>query len=57
MYWLLIAMGIVFMGDALYQLRDKDGVSWDVLGCDMAMALIAAFLAGVAVGIALRFLI
>lgn len=51
MYWLLIAMGIVFMGDALYQLRDKDGVSWDVLGCDMAMALIAAFLAAREAGV------
>ena len=51
MYWLLIAMGIVFMGDALYQLRDKDGVSWDVLGCDMAMARIAAFLAASEAGL------
>lgn len=51
MYWLLIAMSIVFMGDALYQLRDKDGVSWDVFGCDMAMALIAAFLAAREAGV------
>ena len=51
MYWLLIAIGIVFMGDALYQLRDKDSVSWDVLGCDMAMALIAAFLAAREAGV------
>lgn len=51
MYWLLLAMGILFMGDALYQLRDKDGVSWDAFGCDMAMALIAAFLAAREAGV------
>ena len=51
MYWLLIAMGIVFMGDALYQLRDKDGISLDAFGCDMAMALIAAFLAAREAGV------
>ena len=51
MYWLLIAMGVVFMGDALYQLRDKDSVSWDAFGCDMAMALIAAFLAAREAGV------
>ena len=51
MYWLLIVMGIVFMGDALYQLRDKDGVSRDVFGCDMDMALIAAFLAAREAGV------
>ena len=51
MYWLLIAMGIVFMGDELYKLRDKDGVSWDAFGCDMAMALIAAFLAAREAGV------
>lgn len=51
MYWLLIAMGIVFMGDALYQLRNKGGVSWDVFGCDVAMALIAAFLAAREAGV------
>lgn len=51
MYWLLIAMGIVFMGDALCQLRNKRGVSWDVFGCDVAMALIAAFLAAREAGV------
>lgn len=51
MYWLLVAMGIVFMGDALYQLRDRSGVSWDVFGCDLAMALVAAFLAAREAGV------
>lgn len=51
MYWILVAMGIVFMSDALYQLRDKGGVSWDVFGCDLAMALIAGFLAAREAGV------
>ena len=47
MYWLLIAIGIVFMGEALHNLREKDRVSFC---CDIAMALIAAFLAAREVG-------
>lgn len=51
MYWLFIAIGIVFIGDALYQLRDKHGISWDAFGCDVAIALVAAFLAAREVGV------
>ena len=48
MYWLLIAIGVVFMSDALHHLREKDSVSF---GCDMVMVLIAEFLAAREVGV------
>ena len=48
MYWLLISIGVVFMSDALHHLREKDSVSFV---CDMAMVLIAAFLAAREVGV------
>ena len=48
MYWLLIAIVVVFMTDALHNLREKDSVSF---GCDMVMALIAAFLAAREAGV------
>ena len=48
MYWLLIAIGVVFMSDALNHLRENDSVSF---GCDMVIVLIAAFLAAREVGV------
>ena len=48
MYWLLIAIGILFMSDALHHLRENDSVSF---GCDMVMVLIAAFLAAREAGV------
>lgn len=48
MYWLLIAIVVVFMSDALHHLRENDSV---LFGCDMVMVLIAAFLAAREVGV------